>query len=640
MTSFPPVPTSSAGKFRGVFVGTVEDNRDEAPANPGFRVRVTIDTLGAGFRTFWARVVVPMGGNERGTYFLPQKGEQVLVVFEHGNMNRTPIVLGTMWSSKHQPPETNRGENNTKLIQTSNKHRIIFDDKTGAEKVTIVDSSGNNKIQIDSASNKVTIQSDGDLEIVAEKGAIFHAKDLKIHAKGDLKQTGMNVAAHAKGQMALFGPAMVTGASQINMNPTPACTVVASPSGFLEGDSASENADSAQEQPEQGEAAVGAQGANAPQPPKLPQDQLISQAEANPPGMSDATAAAIAGGAFLAGAAGMAAGAMAGQDGMFDGMPSAAGLSGVSGLGGGAAAPGSGGLSENGPGGLADAGPSGSGASSAFAADAADAGTTGDGPAVKPFTAAPPRSDAPQWGTAQAGDVGHDVKGRASASASVSASGVDVFTSSSSSVFQESAVSRATNPAQVPDLAVQVTSQADQLASAADPAKEASSHIRPLPLEPTPPVVEPRSAAAAAAPSSVRSAVDTAGQAESSTSDARAYMKDPEQGAESVARSMVNERIEVAHPMGAKGEVNSKVSTYGDQNMFVKQEVDHQVDRGEAAAKLKVTDENFSTGGSISTEDDPDAPPVAKVSSGFGDTDPKQPGSKTSQPDPKKPGSK
>lgn len=201
-------------------------------------------------------------------------------------------------------------------------------------------------------------------------------------------------------------------------------------------------------------------------------------------------------------------------------------------------------------------------------------------------------------------------------------------------------MSRATNPAQVPDAAVRVTSEADRVATAADPAREAGSHIRPLPLEPTPPVVEPRSAAASAAPDSIRSGVETAARVESDTSDARAQMKDPEQGAETVARSMVNERVEVAHPMGAKGEVNSKVSTYGDPNMFAKQEVDHQVDRAEAAAKLKVTDENFSTGGSISTEDDPDAPPVAKVSSGFGDTDPKQPGSKKPDPDPKKPGSK
>lgn len=636
MTAFPFAPRLSTGKFRGVFVGTVEDNKDQAPENPGFRVRVTIDALGDGVRTFWARVVVPMGGNERGTYFLPQKGEQVLVVFEHGNINRTPIVLGTMWSSQHKPPETNRGENNTKLIQTAKGHRIIFDDKKGAEKVTIVDSSRNNKIQIDSAGKKVTIQSAGNLEIVAKKNAIFHAKDLKIHAAGDLKQTGMTVAAHAKGQMALFGPGNVTGATQINMNPTPACVIVASPSGFLDSGSASEQAEPQQDQPQQGEAAAGPPGATAPQTPKSAQDQLISQADANPPGLSEATAATIAGGMFAAGAAGMVSGAMA-QDSMFQGgLPGAGGLSGLSGLGGGAA---SGGLGESAPG-QADSGAAAGGSAGAFASDGADAQAVGGGPDANRLAASPASSDSPQWDAAPAGNVGHDVKGRASASATVSASGVDVSTSSSSSIFQESAVSRATNPAQVPDAAVQVTSAADRLGTAADPAAEAKSHIPAVPLEPTPPVVEPRSAAASAAPSSVRSAVDTAGRAESATSDARAYMKDPEQGGDSVGRSVVNERISVAHPMGAKGEVNAKVSTYGDPNMFAKQKIDHQVDRAEAAAKLKVTDEKFSTEESISTEDDPDAPPVAKVSSGFGSTDPKQPGAKKPDPDPKKPGSK
>lgn len=640
MIAFPFVPTAPSGKFRGTFVGTVEDNKDGAPDNPGFRIRVTIDVLGSGLRTFWARVVVPMGGNERGTYFLPQKGEQVLVVFEHGNMNRTPIVLGTMWSTQHKPAETNSsGENNTKQIQSPKGHRIIFDDKQGAEKITIVDSTGKNKIEIDSAAKKVTIQSAGDVEVVANKGdAVLHAKQLKVHAKGDLTKTAMTVALHAQGQMGLFGLCSVKGSTQINMDPTPACKIAPSPSGFLEGGSDSPSSSASQ----QDAAQQTAQGGPAAQPPQnVPGGPPINQPTTRQAGLPETAAAAIAGGVFLAGAAGMMSGA-AGEAAMFGGqggLPGAAGLSGLGGLSGGSAGGGAGGPAASvSPGAQADA--SGAPPSSAFASQDADAGAAGDAPDANRMAASPPRSDKPQWGTAQAGDVGHDVKGRATASASVSSSGVDVFTSSSSSVFQESAVSRATNPAQVPDLAVQVTSEADRLATAADPAKEASSHIPPLPLEPTPPVVEPRSAAASAAPASIRSGVETAGQVESGTSDARAQMKDPEQGAETAAQSVVNERISAAHPMGAKGEVNARESAYGDPNMLAKAEVDHQFDRGEAVSKVKVADENFTTGGSVSTEEDPDAPPVAKVSSGFGTTEPKQTGKKPPDSDPKKPGSK
>jgi len=46
----------------------------------------------------WARIVVPMAGLDCGTYCLPKPDDQVLVVFEHGNINR-PLVIGPLWSS-------------------------------------------------------------------------------------------------------------------------------------------------------------------------------------------------------------------------------------------------------------------------------------------------------------------------------------------------------------------------------------------------------------------------------------------------------------------------------------------------------------------------------------------------------------
>ncbi len=57
------------------------------------------------------------------------------------------------------PPETNdSGKNNTKLIKSRSGHRIIFDDKEGAEKVTIVDKTKKNKIVLDSVNKVVKIE--------------------------------------------------------------------------------------------------------------------------------------------------------------------------------------------------------------------------------------------------------------------------------------------------------------------------------------------------------------------------------------------------------------------------------------------------------------------------------------------------
>jgi hypothetical protein len=71
---------------------------------------------------------------------------------------RTPIVVGSLWSKKQEPVEVNQsGKNNTKLIKSRAGHRIIFDDKEGAEKIVIVDQTKKNKIILDSVNKIVKI---------------------------------------------------------------------------------------------------------------------------------------------------------------------------------------------------------------------------------------------------------------------------------------------------------------------------------------------------------------------------------------------------------------------------------------------------------------------------------------------------
>ena len=125
---------SRGAKTRGIHLGVVVDNKDGAD-NPGYRVRVKFPTLAPDEQSWWARIAVPMAGAERGTYVLPEIDDQVLVVFEHGDINK-PIVIGAVWNKKQEPVEYNQtGKNNTKLIKSRAGHRVIFDDKEGAEKI-------------------------------------------------------------------------------------------------------------------------------------------------------------------------------------------------------------------------------------------------------------------------------------------------------------------------------------------------------------------------------------------------------------------------------------------------------------------------------------------------------------------------
>src|SRR5215468_9904853 len=176
------LPDLRTSKIRGVQLAIVVDNKD-SEGNPGYRVKVKFPWLNEQESTFWARIAVPMGGSDRGTYVLPEIEDQVLVVFEHGDINR-PIIVGSLWSKKQEPVEVNQsGKNNTKLIKSRCGHRIIFDDKEGAEKIVIVDRTGKNKIVLNSVNKIVKVESDGDIEVIAKTNVILHSNALKIGTK-------------------------------------------------------------------------------------------------------------------------------------------------------------------------------------------------------------------------------------------------------------------------------------------------------------------------------------------------------------------------------------------------------------------------------------------------------------------------
>src|SRR5690606_21967753 len=92
-----------AAKIRGVHLALVVNNKDD-DGNLGYQVCVKYPWLSDRDQSYWARIAVPMAGNERGTYFLPEIDDQVLVVFEHGDINR-PIIIGTLWSKQQIPVE-------------------------------------------------------------------------------------------------------------------------------------------------------------------------------------------------------------------------------------------------------------------------------------------------------------------------------------------------------------------------------------------------------------------------------------------------------------------------------------------------------------------------------------------------------
>lgn len=145
---------SESGKIYGAVVGVVSNLDD--PESQG-RVKLRFPWLKDDDESRWARVVSFMAGPSRGGVFRPEVGDEVLVIFEHGDM-RFPYVLGGVWNGKDGLPEERGADksNDVRLLKTRSGHTLVFDDTAGSEKVTITDKGGS---VIELSADGVTIKS-------------------------------------------------------------------------------------------------------------------------------------------------------------------------------------------------------------------------------------------------------------------------------------------------------------------------------------------------------------------------------------------------------------------------------------------------------------------------------------------------
>ena len=92
------LPTGYGGNFYGVYVAQVVDNND--PDGQG-RIRIKLPwspDSGDGEYQVWARLATMMAGNNRGTWFIPDVDDEVLVAFNAGDP-RHPYTLALLSAS-------------------------------------------------------------------------------------------------------------------------------------------------------------------------------------------------------------------------------------------------------------------------------------------------------------------------------------------------------------------------------------------------------------------------------------------------------------------------------------------------------------------------------------------------------------
>jgi uncharacterized protein involved in type VI secretion and phage assembly len=194
-----------SGRIYGVVVGIVTNNKD--PDGMG-RVKVKFPWLSDQDESWWARIATVMAGSGRGSYFLPEVNDEVMIAFEHGDV-RFPYVLGALWNGKDSPPTTNSdGQNNIRVIKSRSGHIVRLDDTNGNEKIEVIDKTGSNSITIGSSDNSITITANGKVKIVGQSIEITSQTDIKVQAN-----TSINVNASTTMDIESSAPMTIKGAT-------------------------------------------------------------------------------------------------------------------------------------------------------------------------------------------------------------------------------------------------------------------------------------------------------------------------------------------------------------------------------------------------------------------------------------------
>ena len=172
--------TERGGQMYGVYPALVTDIRD--PDQQG-RVKVALpwapDTGGSSYGN-WARMATFMGGNHRGSWFIPDVNDEVLVAFEGGDPRR-PYVVGSLWNGLDAPPESMDadGSNDRKVLRSRSGVTLTLDDKEGAEQM-ILETPGGQKVTLKDGTGRIVIEDSNGNSVQLDPGGITVTSSAKV----------------------------------------------------------------------------------------------------------------------------------------------------------------------------------------------------------------------------------------------------------------------------------------------------------------------------------------------------------------------------------------------------------------------------------------------------------------------------
>lgn len=206
-----PLASALVPGVQGLQIGVVK-KLSEDPEN-NYRIQVSVPLLQAETEGVWARLSKFYASDGIGAFFVPEVGDEVVLGYLNNDAAH-PVILGSLYSSKHKPPYEPEEENNTKAIVTRSELKIEFDEE---KKIITLITPEKNEVVLsdDGKSILVQDQNDNKLELKPEGILMSSPKDIEIkamgkitlQAQGDVEVEGLNISNKANASFTAQGNA-------------------------------------------------------------------------------------------------------------------------------------------------------------------------------------------------------------------------------------------------------------------------------------------------------------------------------------------------------------------------------------------------------------------------------------------------
>ena len=197
------------GSIHGLQIGIVSQLENDPNGENRILVRTpTIDDSGKGI---WTRVASLDAGDDRGAFFMPEIGDEVILGFINDDP-RFPVVLGMLHSSAKPAPITPQDANDEKGFTTRSKMHVSFNDQT---KTITIDTPAGNSIVLDEGGTKIEITDQNTNKITMDSSGISVQSPMNIELKAGVNLTlsagatlsigGLSVSVKADGNVSMEG---------------------------------------------------------------------------------------------------------------------------------------------------------------------------------------------------------------------------------------------------------------------------------------------------------------------------------------------------------------------------------------------------------------------------------------------------